>query len=69
MAKQRFISVRLQKAHEMPTYHGVLTHELLDLKAGTYHKLTFPNDVILYINDFGVQSVLVTPEGAEPPVA
>ena len=65
MAKQRTLNVRMQKAHEVPTYRGVLSHELLDLKAGTYHKLTFPNDVILYVNDFGVQSVLVTPEGVD----
>jgi hypothetical protein len=66
MQKQSTLyTVRLKMAHETPTYIGVVSHELMDLKAGTYHKLVFPNDVILYINDFGVQSVLVTPDGVK----
>lgn len=41
---------------------GVLSHEILDLKAGTYHKLTFPNGITMYVNDFGVRNVVVMPE-------
>jgi len=68
MKQPTSFSITFQKAHETPTYHDVVNHEILDLRAGTYHRLTFPNKVVLYINDFGVQSVLVVPKGVETPL-
>lgn len=57
--KSKLLAITLHRQHAIETHRGVLSHEILDLKAGTYHKLVFPNGTILYVNDFGVSAVLV----------
>lgn len=59
--------VRFSSVQGITTYNDVLEHQLVDLKGGTHHKLTFAGDVILYVNDFGISTVLVTPSGAITP--
>ncbi len=61
--------VRINSAQSQITL-DVIAYELLDLKSGVYHKLVFEDNVILYVNDFGIRSVLVKPAGmklANPP--
>jgi hypothetical protein len=36
-----------------------LAHEMIANPAGTYHKFTLANGVVLLYNDFGVRSVLL----------
>ena len=42
---------------------NVMGYEVLDLKAGTYHKFLFAGDMVVYLNDFGIRSVTVVPSG------
>lgn len=39
----------------------ISAHEILPFPASTYHKLTYPNGMIQYKNDFGVSSVTLIP--------
>lgn len=63
--KQKTYTVKIMRTHDQPEYSGVVKHQLLDLHGGCYHMLEWPGDVILYVNDFGVSSVLITPDGAK----
>jgi len=36
-----------------------LSHEIVGLPAGTYHKFVLENGAMLYINDFGVRFVTI----------
>ena len=64
MTKQSW-DVEIVTGNSMSTLTDVLGYELLDLKAGVYHKFTFAGSVVLYMNDFGVKSVLVKPAGTK----
>jgi hypothetical protein len=35
------------------------SHEILGLPAGTYHKFVMENGSTLYVNDFGLRSVVI----------
>ncbi len=41
----------------------VVEHEVVGLPAATYHKMTMPNGIVLYYNDFGVRTVTVQKQG------
>jgi hypothetical protein len=65
MAEPTYI-VRISGSQAMKEYTNVLDYRTLDFKAGTYHKLTFAGNVVLYINDFGIRTVTVFPSGTKP---
>ena len=68
MKNQRW-EVRINSAQSQVTLE-VIAYELMDLKAGVYHRLVFEDNVVLYVNDFGIRSILVKPVGmklANPP--
>jgi hypothetical protein len=44
---------------------NVLNYELLDLKAGVYHKFSLEDGSVLYVNDFGIRSIQVMPTGTK----
>lgn len=38
-----------------------LSHEILGLPAGTYHKFEMKNGSTLFVNDFGIRTVVTKP--------
>lgn len=56
-------TVQLNTGGGLIVIHNVREYELMDLQAGVYHKLLFDDGSTLYVNDFGVKSVHVLPEG------
>lgn len=40
-------------------FFEAVTHEIVGLPAGTYHKFTYNDGTVTYYNDFGVRSVSV----------
>jgi hypothetical protein len=69
MAKSGLYDIYISANHANYNYLGVVGHDILDLKGGTYHKITFVNGVVLLINDFGIHQVLITPSGVVPPTS
>jgi len=61
MLKVIFVKILGTGIHEQ---FRALSHEIVGLPAGTYHKFAMENGSVLYINDFGVRTVAIagTPE-------
>lgn len=38
---------------------AALSHEIVGLPAGTYHKFEMPTGAVTYFNDFGVRTVVI----------
>lgn len=62
MAKAKY-NIRFTHGVGVMDLRDVAEYEMLDLKAAVYHKVTFSDDTIMYINDFGVKSIQVVPIG------
>ncbi len=58
-------TVYIHGAQSMTKLDDVLAYELLDLKAGTYHKFLSAGNIAVYLNDFGIKSVTVVPAGTK----
>lgn len=59
--------VQLNGGQGMSLFHNVREYTLLDLQAAVYHKLVLEDGSTLYVNDFGIRSVHVAPEGSRTP--
>jgi len=59
-AKLRY-DIRVTHGVGVTDLKNVVSYEILDLKASVYHKVVFEDNTILYINDFGIKSIQVTP--------
>lgn len=46
---------------------NALSHEIVGLPAGTYHKFILPNGIEYYLNDFGIRSVAIEHVQETPP--
>lgn len=55
--------VRIANAVSVTDLHDVLDYQLMDLKAGVYHRFEFSDGNLLYVNDFGIRSIHVAPAG------
>ena len=61
---KKFIHIRITGTGVNEEFDCV-SHELVGLPAGTYHKFTFANGVIAFYNDFGIRCVYVN--STQPP--
>ena len=64
--KKTGTTVQINGGNMATVVENVVKYEMLDLQAAVYHKLTLEDGSILYVNDFGIRSVHVRPEGASP---
>lgn len=64
--KKRGTTVQINGGQMATVIENVVKYEMLDLQAAVYHKLTLEDGSILYVNDFGIRSVHVRPEGVPP---
>lgn len=63
MPQVQTYDVRISSGQGIISLANVKSYELLDLKAGIYHKLTLEDDSLLYVNDFGVRTIQVARSG------
>lgn len=56
--KSKYFVVRIQGTGVNETVL-VKSHEIIPYPASTYHKFVFPNDCVIYRNDFGVSQVII----------
>jgi len=54
--KTIFVRILGQSVHE--NFQAV-SHEIVGLPAGTYHKFEMPNGSTVYYNDFGIRSIVI----------
>jgi len=58
-------AVQISGGQSTAVIHNVKEYELLDLKAGVYHRMTLEDGSLLYVNDFGIRSIHVRPEDSD----
>jgi len=56
--KSKYLIVRLMGTNLNDSIL-VKSHEIIPYPSSTYHKFVFPNDCVIYRNDFGVSQVTI----------
>lgn len=64
--KNRLLEIKITGAQSTHTLKDVVGYETLNFQAGVYHKFILQDDMVLYVNDFGIRSILVMPMGTNP---